>query len=313
MNILDTLITDRTQEDVDRVRALAARGYDNLSDEEQAKWDKGLKGAYNYIDLNRAVGALEYLADRMEDAGTTADYVPVIIPHKTPINFDANGQVTQWRKWSDKVWIDYDKPRMLQWAAHLENIVQLWKQTQTIEAEVIPRWDPNGNGYIYITDTMTAGQPCLVTDSNGLMQLAVYVKCDPDKVTAEGAAWDVEQTDTGISATYSYVGGPFPDIQEALSALALRCALADGIVNAVVTFAATLRYAPEQTFGRCSVRWSSLITWGEARAKYGTWGGARGLGWWFFERGYDTHYPFILSNGSEFITKDGKALYCLRR
>ena len=62
MSIIDTLITDRTQADADRVLELSAKGWAGMSAEERAEWSAGLKGAYNASDLNRVQDAMEYLA-----------------------------------------------------------------------------------------------------------------------------------------------------------------------------------------------------------------------------------------------------------
>lgn len=64
-NIIDTLITDRTQADVERVKALAAKGFAAMTAAEQAEWLAGMKGAYNASDLNRVGTALNYLAGRL--------------------------------------------------------------------------------------------------------------------------------------------------------------------------------------------------------------------------------------------------------
>ena len=63
------LITDRTAADVQRWRVLQAKGYDNMTDAEKAEWDSGMKGAYNATDLNRVGNALNYVRDRLTDAG----------------------------------------------------------------------------------------------------------------------------------------------------------------------------------------------------------------------------------------------------
>lgn len=63
--IIDTLITDRTQADVERVRGLAAKGFTAMTAAEQAEWLAGMKGAYNAVDLNRVGTALNYLAGRL--------------------------------------------------------------------------------------------------------------------------------------------------------------------------------------------------------------------------------------------------------
>lgn len=57
-------ITDRTQYDVDRVNELSAKGWDNMTAEEQAEWSAGLKGAYNHTDFNRVEMAVAYLSEK---------------------------------------------------------------------------------------------------------------------------------------------------------------------------------------------------------------------------------------------------------
>lgn len=67
MSVLDTLITDRTQEDVDRVRELRNKGLAGTwTDDEKAEYLSSMKGAYNYTDLNRVGEAVAYIAEEME-------------------------------------------------------------------------------------------------------------------------------------------------------------------------------------------------------------------------------------------------------
>lgn len=61
MSILDTLITDRTQADVDRAVYLLKKGKD-MTPEELAEFLGPLKGFYNYTDMNRVETAVGYLA-----------------------------------------------------------------------------------------------------------------------------------------------------------------------------------------------------------------------------------------------------------
>ena len=63
--IIDTLVTDRTQADVERVKELAAKGFAVMTADEQAEWLAGMKGAYNAADINRVGTALNYLRDRL--------------------------------------------------------------------------------------------------------------------------------------------------------------------------------------------------------------------------------------------------------
>lgn len=71
-----SLITDRTQADVDAVRTLAAKGWAKMTDTEKAAWTAGLKGAYNAADLNRVDAAVLYIAGRLADAGYHAPVEP---------------------------------------------------------------------------------------------------------------------------------------------------------------------------------------------------------------------------------------------
>lgn len=76
MSILDTLVTDRTQADVDRVKELAAKGFAGMTAEERAEYLSGMKGAYNAVDLNRVTEAMEYVAERFRGYGYGVKIAP---------------------------------------------------------------------------------------------------------------------------------------------------------------------------------------------------------------------------------------------
>lgn len=63
------LITDRTRSDVDRAIDLSAKGLADMTAEELAEFEAGLKGAYNATDLNRVESAVQYLTERLTIAG----------------------------------------------------------------------------------------------------------------------------------------------------------------------------------------------------------------------------------------------------
>lgn len=64
------LITNRTQADVDRVAALAARvSAGTATAAEKTAWASDLKGAYNASDLNRVGSAVAYVAGRLNGYG----------------------------------------------------------------------------------------------------------------------------------------------------------------------------------------------------------------------------------------------------
>ena len=70
MSIIDTLITNRTQADVDALLALYAKPKAMWTADE---WNEFLlgnyRGAYNASDMNRVLDALDYLADRVNQFG----------------------------------------------------------------------------------------------------------------------------------------------------------------------------------------------------------------------------------------------------
>lgn len=98
MSILDTLITDRTAADVERLRTLLLKGWQNMTAAERDEYLNGTteqltdansqplydslgeplhsadgavqKGAYNYVDLNRVESAVDYVADELVQADT---------------------------------------------------------------------------------------------------------------------------------------------------------------------------------------------------------------------------------------------------
>lgn len=83
MSIIDTLITDRTQADVNRVLTLSAKGWAAMTAAEREEFAAGMKGAYNATDLNRVNAAMEYLESRLVAMGYTGGYYQrVKVPHK---------------------------------------------------------------------------------------------------------------------------------------------------------------------------------------------------------------------------------------
>lgn len=83
MSIIDTLITDRSQSDVDRALTLSAKGWAGMTAAEREEFEAGMKGSYNATDLNRVNAAMEYLDTRLKAMGYTGGYYqPVEVPHK---------------------------------------------------------------------------------------------------------------------------------------------------------------------------------------------------------------------------------------
>lgn len=57
MNVIDTLVIDRTEADVEAVKSLQRKilteGLSSLTQEEYDTWFGGMRGAYHHIVLNR--------------------------------------------------------------------------------------------------------------------------------------------------------------------------------------------------------------------------------------------------------------------
>lgn len=283
MTVLDTLITDRTGDDVEYARELLRRGLDRMSTAEKETVKSGLKGSYGPTDMNRVREAIEYIDSLAIAAKRDSAYVPVMIPHKVPAAFDGTGLVTEWNQWTDKVWIDYDFPSPALWAAHLGNINALWVIARRFVAVVLPRYDPDERGYLKTGTDVEAGKLFQVLDSVGLLELRVSFEGPPD-ITAAGTAWTVTQTETGWIAKLDYSNCPYPDIGDALNALVISCN-ADQTVDGAFTLSATLRYDYEVTSGTCLVSWSPFVLWGEATEQYTTWGVAKPRTWGQAARG----------------------------
>lgn len=66
--ILDTLITDRSNSDVTRLKALMQKG-GTLTPEEISTFLQNSKGAYNAADLNRVAEAVQYVANELRTVG----------------------------------------------------------------------------------------------------------------------------------------------------------------------------------------------------------------------------------------------------
>ena len=103
------LITDRTQADVDRFTELKMKYLSGMTADEKTEWETHLKGAYNYTDMNRVESAVEYVANRLTEAGYVV--VPVI----------------------KKNWSSADKPTLVDFNRYMKNISEIRSALTTYE------------------------------------------------------------------------------------------------------------------------------------------------------------------------------------
>ena len=59
------MITDRSASDVLLAKNLIKKGFQNMTEDEKNSFLSGLKGAYNYSDVNRVETAIKYFVDTM--------------------------------------------------------------------------------------------------------------------------------------------------------------------------------------------------------------------------------------------------------
>lgn len=93
MSVIDTLITDRTQADVDRVRTLAALWVTQAdgtiqwtgTSAELSEYMAGLSGAYTAYDWARVTGSMTYLAQRLQSYGYAVTLLPLPVYDGTAI------------------------------------------------------------------------------------------------------------------------------------------------------------------------------------------------------------------------------------
>lgn len=81
----NTLITDRSQADLDALRALLSTPMADWTAEQRAQFNQAAsKGAYNYTDLNRVIAAMDDINERLTAAGYVTGYHPIIVHAETP-------------------------------------------------------------------------------------------------------------------------------------------------------------------------------------------------------------------------------------
>lgn len=122
MNVIDTLVIDRTEADVEAVknlqRKILTEGLSSLTQEEYDTWFGGMRGAYHHIVLNRVGEAVNFL--RHELAGFQ---ITVNVTGKTD-------------------WKPTDTPTPAQMTTYLQNLDKLKAALplRTVETPDTMRW-----------------------------------------------------------------------------------------------------------------------------------------------------------------------------
>lgn len=80
-----TLVTDRSAADLELLRDLLSTPMSDWTAEQLAAFNQAAsKGAYNYTDLNRVTQCMDYLNERLTEAGYVTGYHPIIVHPEEP-------------------------------------------------------------------------------------------------------------------------------------------------------------------------------------------------------------------------------------
>lgn len=255
-----SLVTDRKQSDLNRAKALAAIGWGDMTAEERAEWDTGLKGAYNAKDLNRVTSACLYLSGLYTVSGYTVTYIPINIQHD-------DGTI-------DTVWRESDVPADAQLSCFINNVRDFWAQVESAGMEISDVWENSGYGYVPAESPITVGVYALFLSVFGLKSITVSVESEQiGYISAYGAGWDTMAAGKKITATYDALNGVYVDLQDALNALVLYCRLGENgeYADAVVTISAEMRSGAIIDLGNGEIKWSKIINWAAFEAYGYTW------------------------------------------
>ena len=76
MSVIDTLITDRSLNDLERADYLESKRFQDMTAAEQEEYLAPLRGRYGVTDLQRLEEALRYVTDRLRAAGYAVNDAP---------------------------------------------------------------------------------------------------------------------------------------------------------------------------------------------------------------------------------------------
>ena len=152
MSVLDTLITDRTLADVQRLKYLMSLGWANMTPAEQNEYLSGggaplydanneqlfdsqneplysndsggtQKGAYNYTDLNRVETAVDYVADELVQADTDIRQYATDMGVSWDVAFEVPYDPSDYSLTVKTDWDEEDIPSATQMARYIGNLI----------------------------------------------------------------------------------------------------------------------------------------------------------------------------------------------
>jgi len=192
MSILDTLVTDRTQEDVDYARGLCLKGKDMTADE-LTDFLSSLKGMYNYTDLNRVETAVDYVATELVQADTDIRQYATDMGVAWDSAFEVPYDPSDYSLTVKTDWDEEDIPSATQMARYIGNLILIRDAIQDASNAWIPD-SMNMIDYQIANDIekllidVDVAVALLVATKEGLIRSALAVNYSGEIYSGEGEA-----------------------------------------------------------------------------------------------------------------------------
>lgn len=193
MSVIDTLITDRTQADVDRVLALSKKG-PNMTPAELAEYNGPLKGSYNYTDLNRVESAVDYIADALVQApAALRQYASDRGVAWDPL-FDVPYDPTDYAGITTKTdWVEEDIPTHLQMVRYLGNLKLIHDAIESGSIVSLPETMDRltfatANGIEQMLKDVDRALTALIARNESMIRSALAVRYSGEIYSGEGEA-----------------------------------------------------------------------------------------------------------------------------
>lgn len=217
MSVLDTMVTDRTQHDVDRLKALLKMNWQSMTQSQKDEYIGGAtplqdtneedlydsqneqlyalggapKGAYNYTDLNRVEEAVDYVADELVQADTDIKAYAVSMGVAWDSSFDLPYDPNDYNLTVKTDWAETDIPSATQMARYIGNIRLIRDAIPDASAVWIPdtmdglNWELANNIEQLLID-MDTGLAALIALKKGYIRSALAVYYSGEIYSGEG-------------------------------------------------------------------------------------------------------------------------------
>ena len=219
MSVLDTMVTDRTEQDVTRLKQLLSIGWQNMTENQRAEFTGGTsalkdandqdlydsnneqlyvlggypKGAYNYTDLNRVETAVDYVATELVQADTDIRQYATDMGVAWDSAFEVPYDPSDYSLTVKTDWDEEDIPSATQMARYIGNLILIRDAIQDASNAWIPD-SMNMIDYQIANDIekllidVDVAVALLVATKEGLIRSALAVNYSGEIYSGEGEA-----------------------------------------------------------------------------------------------------------------------------